>query len=134
MKIWIYWSKSNSWIYFYIILKKTEKFTKFYWSWAVIQLQNLCSCITKKQNIIFELCNSPVTYHFHSVVHNIQVYSNIHMIQVYWYKILHSDMALHSYTHYNLQIKCHKIKFKFCVIWLHTFLISFFFLVVLWIG
>ena len=33
---------------FFLVLKKTEKFTKFYWSWAVIQLQNLCSCITKK--------------------------------------------------------------------------------------
>ena len=27
-KIWIYWSESNPWIYFYIVLKqKTEKFT-----------------------------------------------------------------------------------------------------------
>jgi hypothetical protein len=39
MKIWIYWSKSNSWIYFYIVLlkKKLENGlvqTKFYWSWA----------------------------------------------------------------------------------------------------
>ena len=24
MKIWIYWSESNSWIYFYIVLKKLE--------------------------------------------------------------------------------------------------------------
>jgi hypothetical protein len=27
MKIWIYWSKSNSWIYFYIVLNKNWKFT-----------------------------------------------------------------------------------------------------------
>jgi len=28
MKIWIYWSESNSWTYFYIVLgKQTEKFT-----------------------------------------------------------------------------------------------------------
>jgi hypothetical protein len=26
-KIWIYWSESNPWIYFYIILKKTDNFT-----------------------------------------------------------------------------------------------------------
>ena len=29
MKIWIYWSKSNSWIYFYIVLNKNWK---MYWS------------------------------------------------------------------------------------------------------
>jgi hypothetical protein len=39
MKIWIYWSQSNSWIYFiYIYLYKNWKNllvrTKFYWSWA----------------------------------------------------------------------------------------------------
>ena len=38
MKIWIYWSESNSWIYFYIVLNKMWIFfllvwTKFYWSW-----------------------------------------------------------------------------------------------------
>jgi hypothetical protein len=43
-KIWIYWSESNPWIYFYIILKKTDNFTglntvllvwtKFGWFWA----------------------------------------------------------------------------------------------------
>ena len=27
MKIWIYWSESNSSIYFYIVLNKTETFT-----------------------------------------------------------------------------------------------------------
>jgi len=27
MKIWIYWSEWNSWIYFYIVLKKMKKFT-----------------------------------------------------------------------------------------------------------
>ena len=129
MNIWIYWSKSNSWIYFYIVLKKNWKIYKVLLVLGCNTTAKFVQLYNKKQNIIFELCNSPVTYHFHSVVHNIQVYSNIHMIQVYWYKILHSDMALHSYTHYNLQIKCHKIKFKFCVIWLHTFLISFF-----WIG
>jgi hypothetical protein len=51
MKIWIYWSESNCWIYFYIpvVLNKNKKIywfeqsftglgpedrTKFYWSWA----------------------------------------------------------------------------------------------------
>ena len=40
MKIWIYWSESNSWIYFYIhlVLNKNWKNllvqTKFFWSWA----------------------------------------------------------------------------------------------------
>ena len=38
MKIWIYWSESNSWIYFYIYLNKNWKiywfWTKFYWFWA----------------------------------------------------------------------------------------------------
>ena len=38
MKIWNYWSESNSWIYFYIILNKNWKKllvqTKFYWSSA----------------------------------------------------------------------------------------------------
>ena len=38
MKIWNYWSGSNSWIYFYIVLNKNWKnllvWTKFYWSWA----------------------------------------------------------------------------------------------------
>jgi hypothetical protein len=29
MKIWIYWSKLNSWIYFYIVLNKNRK---IYWS------------------------------------------------------------------------------------------------------
>ena len=31
IKIWIYWSESNSQIYFYIYLNKNWK---FYWSWA----------------------------------------------------------------------------------------------------
>ena len=30
MKIWIYWSESNSWIYLYIVLKKNN--WKIYWS------------------------------------------------------------------------------------------------------
>ena len=38
MKIWIYWSESNSWISFYIVLNKNWKIllvqTEFYWSWA----------------------------------------------------------------------------------------------------
>jgi hypothetical protein len=38
MKIWIYWSESNLWIYFYIVLKIKLKNlvvrAKFYWSWA----------------------------------------------------------------------------------------------------
>jgi hypothetical protein len=35
IKIWIYWSESNSWIYFYIVLKKNVLVkTKFHWSWA----------------------------------------------------------------------------------------------------
>ena len=29
MKIWIYWSRSNSWIYFYVVLNKNWK---IYWS------------------------------------------------------------------------------------------------------
>ena len=35
MKIWIHWSKSNFWIYFYIVLNKNWKMvrTQFYWSW-----------------------------------------------------------------------------------------------------
>jgi hypothetical protein len=39
MKIWIYWSESNSWIYFYIhvVLNKNWKIywsdQQFYWSW-----------------------------------------------------------------------------------------------------
>ena len=37
MKIWIYWSESNPWIYFYIVLKKLKKLlvrTKFDWFWT----------------------------------------------------------------------------------------------------
>jgi hypothetical protein len=32
IKIWIYWSKSNSWIYFYIPVVLNKNW-KFYWSW-----------------------------------------------------------------------------------------------------
>ena len=37
MEIWIYWSESNPWIYFKIVLKKMKNllfWTKFYWSWT----------------------------------------------------------------------------------------------------
>jgi len=36
-EIWIHWSKSNCWIYFYIVLNKNKNLlvrTKFYWNWA----------------------------------------------------------------------------------------------------
>jgi hypothetical protein len=42
MNIWAYWSKSNFWIYFYIVLNIKPKNvlvrTKFYWSWGVGQV------------------------------------------------------------------------------------------------
>ncbi len=34
MKIWIYWSESNPWIYFYIKLKNLLVLTNLNWSWA----------------------------------------------------------------------------------------------------
>jgi hypothetical protein len=65
MKLWIYWSESNSWNYFYIVLNKNWKnlliLTMFYWSWAgglvitvmTYRVREGCFCITV--NFIFYL-------------------------------------------------------------------------------
>ena len=75
MKIWIYWSESNSWIYFYILLNKNWK---IYWSWARGLVLIMRNALTNLWQTYFSLNRLIITSHISGFAFNtIQQYYSI---------------------------------------------------------
>jgi hypothetical protein len=98
MKIWIYWSKSNSWIYFiYMYIKiKTENFTGPNKVWLVLG---------RRTGVHHEDCCALYTWPLYPY-HKFMYCSNLYAIFVAWIWKLHSNKIIKNQICCNIYIVC----------------------------
>ena len=117
MKIWNYWSESNSWIYFYIVLKKKQKFngSKFYWSWAGGPVLIVRTAFRNRTKCKLLLCFSFLSRgQRNRFLYFLTLYIPVHVYCIY------TGMSCTNIAHFlNFSIVCLRVwSFYYCLLYI----------------